>query len=149
VTKKSSRKTTLLLFAATASLGLMIGAPQALAQDNGPYDNNTTVSPTTGAEQVIVTAPRYNIVPGPTGGDITMVSMSGEVPIGDLDLNTAWGRDLLRDRVRSTAADVCDQLLALHTAGASGGPCYEETINGSMHRANYTVQNAYYTQDFE
>jgi UrcA family protein len=149
VTKKPSRKTTLLLFAATASLGLMIAGSEARAQDSGPSDQTTNASPAQGPEQVVVTAPRYNIVPGPTGGDITMVSMSGEVPIGDLDLNTAWGRDLLRDRVRSTAANVCDQLLALHTAGASGGPCYEETVNGSMHRANYTVRNAYYTQDFE
>jgi UrcA family protein len=127
----------------------LLATPQALAQDNGPYDDNANARPAPGSEQVIVTAPVYTHIPGPTGGDIVIVSASRDVQIGDLDLNTAWGRDTLRTRVRATAADICSQLLRIHTAGASGSPpCYEDAVSSSMHRANYAVRDAYYTNNF-
>jgi UrcA family protein len=147
VLKQPRRKTTaLLLFTATAALGLMLTAPLALAQDNGAGDDNAYDRPAPG-EQVIVTAPRFHHIPGPTGSDIVVVSMSRPVRIADLDLNTAWGRDTLRDRVRLTAANICAQLLTVHTAGASGPACYEEAVRSSIHDANYQVRDAYYTMD--
>ena len=143
--KQPRRKTTaLLLFTATAALGLMLTAPVALAQDNGSYDNGYA-RPAESPEEVTVTAPRYQHIPGPTGEDIVAVSESREVRIDDLDLNTAWGRDELRMRVGLAASGICSELLSIRPAGASGSPpCYEGAVNGSIHRARFVVRDAYY-----
>jgi len=148
VTRQTIRKKTLLLFAATASFGLLLGVPRASAQDSGPYDDNVTSRLALGSEQVIVTAPHYTHTEGPTGGDMVGVSMSRGVRVDDLDLNSAWGRDTLRDRVRSTAADVCNQIEHVQTAVASDTPCYANAVSGSMQRANFTVRDAYYAPDY-
>ncbi len=135
----------LLLVAATASGALMFAAPQALAQGSGPADSLAVVPPVLDSEEVVVTAPRHYHETGPTGGDIDIVSMSRPVRVDDLDLNTAWGRDELRSRVRLTAASVCGQLLSMDPAGASGNaPCYENTVSSSIHHARFDIRDAYY-----
>jgi UrcA family protein len=140
------RTSTFLLLSAATALGLLLAAPSASAQDSGWYvDNNGYADTASGPERVIVTAPRYHRERGPLGGDIISVSLSREVRIDDLDLHSSWGRYELRSRIRSTAAEVCGQLVRQYPVGATGSPpCYEQAVARAMHLADVAIRDARY-----
>lgn len=79
-------------------------AGAANAQDDGNY--RSAAYSRDGTETVIVNAPDEWMRRFPDG----TVTLSREVSYSDLDLGTRDGMHALRERVRSTSADVCEEL---------------------------------------
>src|ERR1700689_4231050 len=92
------------LFAATILAGGLLASAAAIAQD--------------GTEEVIVTAPRFQVEPGGRAQLPEKGSLSSNVRYDDLDLATYEGGRDLRLRVRDEARYVCRQL-------ADAFPVYE------------------------
>ncbi len=108
------------LFGATACA---ISTP-ILAQEN-PFDGSS--------ETIIVTAPREPIARSRIGGPIIDVSLSRDVRVDDLDLNTSDGVDRLRSRVSFTARTLCDRLDRFYPITAENSPpCYRQAVRQAM-----------------
>jgi len=110
---------TMLLGAACAAL--MAGAAPALAQT------------TTG--ELTVTG-HWRV-----GEDVR--SLSAAVPYNDLDLNTAAGRDMLKQRVNSTAHDLCDRLGESNTSSSIAPSCEQDAMMSAREAIKVAIANSY------
>ncbi|HXC54836.1 MAG TPA: UrcA family protein [Rhizomicrobium sp.] len=125
-----------------SALGMVLAAPSALAQDVGRY-GDTTYNNNSTSESVTVTAPnitRERDLPGLPG----KMTLSQEVSYHDLDLTTRDGDRALRERVRDTARDVCNQLreqYPLHEQPLAT-KCYEGALKDAMLRADAAIRDA-------
>jgi UrcA family protein len=60
-------------------------------------------------------------------------SLSAPVSYADLDLTTGAGRDMLRDRVRATAQDLCRRLGEQGMGGTAAAPsCEQDAVNNAQ-----------------
>lgn len=112
--------------AAAAAGALTLGAAEAHAQgydDYGPTAGTVTVSPPE-------TYRSWD------GAPIQRVYASRVVQIGDLDLDSDWGRHALYDRVERAAVDACDEVNSAWTQGyypiGVDEPCVSLTIRRAM-----------------
>lgn len=122
----SSRLPMRLLTAAAAAAALGLGASVAHAQSLGGY------GPTAGT--ITVSPPvRYR---NWNGAPVQRVYASRVVEVGDLDLDSEWGRHALYDRVERAAADACDEVNSSWTQGyydlGLDEPCVSLTIRRAM-----------------
>jgi UrcA family protein len=115
---------------ATGALALVL-ATSASAQ--------SYASPT---EEVIVRAPQYGPQRSEIGAPIENVSLSREVRFDDLDLRTAWGARALRDRVRETAMNLCQQLENQYVTMDDNRPCYRTAYEDAMDQAETAIRDA-------
>jgi UrcA family protein len=110
------------------------GSPPEYGDGYGAPENVT--------ENVIVIAPPYRTDHSslaPT--EITKLSMN--VAYDDLDLRNAAGAHELRARVRDTAHDVCDRLVARFPhALYDTTSCYKQALHGGMNRADTAIHEA-------
>ena len=69
--------------------------------------------------------------------DVTQLSQ--RVSYADLDLRYAADREVLRGRVRDSAADVCDRLDERDSfgRGLSSSSCRDDAMNGAMRQVRY------------
>jgi UrcA family protein len=122
-------RTRCLLFAAGV---LALAAPASAQPDTGSN------------EEVIVRAPPEQ---GPRRSPITApilnVSLSREVQVDDLDLNTAWGQNTLRYRVRRTALALCQVLQnRFPIVDERSPPCFRTAFNDAMDQADGAIRDA-------
>jgi UrcA family protein len=111
------------LFGASACAASLTATP-VLAQDN-PFGDNS--------ERIIVTAPREPVSRSRLGGPIVDVSLTRDVRVDDLDLNTSDGMDRLRWRVSFTARTLCRRLEMFYPVAADGSPpCYRQAVRQAM-----------------
>ncbi len=122
------------LVPAAGMVALMALAIPAAAQDYG-YGNTETV---------IVNAPPFVEERGHLGGEIRTVSLSHEVRFDDLDLRTYWGAHELRNRIRFTARQECEQLDRFYPVEASTNmhPCYRTAVERAMVDADTAIRDA-------
>lgn len=135
------RNTRKMLLLAASIAGLTLAAAGANAQSayddrDGYYDNGT--------ENIIVEVPRYEPQRrGHLGAPIRTVSMSRDVNFGDLDLSTDWGADRLRQRIKSTARQLCNNLDNRFPVTADDSPpCYSTAVNEAMDQAEDAIAKA-------
>jgi UrcA family protein len=115
------------LFGASACAASLTATP-VLAQDN-PFGDNS--------ERITVTAPREPVARSRIGGPIVDVSLTRNVRVDDLDLNTTDGRDALRSRVSFTARTLCDRLDRFYPITAEGSPpCYRQAVEQALSSVN-------------
>ncbi len=119
---------------AASAVALILAAIPAVAQDYGYGDTET----------VIVHAPPFVEERGPLGGEIRNVSLSREVRFDDLDLRTYWGARELRNRIRFTAREECEQLDRAYPVEASTNmhPCYRTAVERAMVDADTAIRDA-------
>ena len=111
------------LFGASACAASLTATP-VLAQDN-PFGDDS--------ERIIVTAPREPLARSRLGGPIVDVSLSRNVRVDDLDLNTSDGMDRLRSRVSFTASTLCRRLDMFYPVAADGSPpCFRRAVDLAM-----------------
>lgn len=116
------------LFGVTACAVCLTASP-VLAQDDNPFGDE--------GERIIVTAPRAPVARSRIGGPIVDVSVSRNLRIDDLDLNTSNGMDRLRWRVSFTARTLCDRLDRFYPIAADGSPpCYQNAVRGALASLN-------------
>jgi UrcA family protein len=106
-------------------VGLAGAALPALAQ---PVDETTTV------EGLTITG-HYRV-------DDNVRSLSAAVPYDDLDLTTAAGRDVLKQRIRATAHDLCDRLGETNTANAIAPSCEQDAWDNARSQIHAAVASA-------
>jgi UrcA family protein len=116
-------------FAASAMVLALAGT--AAAQ---PYAGPT--------EQVIVRAPPYGPQRSTIGAPIVDVAVQREVRFDDLDLRTTWGARALRERVRTTALNLCQQLENQYVTLDDNPPCYRTAYEGAMDQAEDAIRDA-------
>ncbi|MDO7844508.1 UrcA family protein [Sphingomonas immobilis] len=100
-------------------VALMGAAAPALAQSDTYYGD---------ADDVTVYGSR---VPD----DVT--TLSQRVSYDDLDLRYAADREVLRGRVRDSAADVCERLGESDSGRSFGSSCRDDALNGAMRQVRY------------
>jgi UrcA family protein len=94
-------------------------------------------------EDVEVTVPRYAPQRSSLGAPYRYISMSQDVYVGDLDLRTHRGVDVMRDRIGETARRMCHRLNVRYQVTAPGSPgCYTTAMNDAMYQANIAVAEA-------
>jgi UrcA family protein len=103
---------------------------------------SASAQPYTGpTETVIVRAPQYGPQRSEIGAPIENVSLSREVRFDDLDLRTSWGAQALRDRVRRTALDLCQQIENRYVTMDDGPPCYRTAYEDAMAQAEEAIRS--------
>jgi UrcA family protein len=133
-----ANSTRTLLLAGAAALAL--SAAPALAQDSGPYGDDSYSGP---PEEVTVTAPHFRSETAPLNAPLEKVSLSTHVPYSDLDLVSRGGARELRLRVREAARDVCGQLAdAYPVYQLNGTSCFKTAVENGMVRANAAITTA-------
>lgn len=134
MTRDNSRPGWLQLTTLAAAVGgLMLASSVATAQ---PYDDD--YAPATVGE-LTVTAPEV-VGRSAIGAPIERVSASRVVEFRDLDLETRWGRDTLRSRIRWAARSACDELDARYpTTVEDPSDCYRDAVRTGMVRASYVT----------
>lgn len=131
-----------LLALAASAAGALLAGSAALAQDTDNYNEAAySADPT---EQVIVVAPDIREDRSGAFGLLNKVSMSRPVSYHDLDLTTRDGARELRDRVRDTARDICQQLAEEYPYKQQPGStkCYEGALKNGMVRADAAIRQA-------
>lgn len=125
----------------SAAVLFALAASCASAQD---YDRTGQPVSYGGSEDVIVIAPPWHAPRSSvTGAPIEDVAMSQSVRFDDLDLRTADGARELRDRVRSTARDLCRRLDVAYPVSASDSPpCYRTAMEDGLAQANAAIDDA-------
>ena len=117
------------IVSAVAALGLSFAA-QALPYDYQYPDAYTTAS------GVTVYAHPYRQERSPIGAPIETLQVSRVVPVDDLDLNTGYGRHIMRERVRHAASDACRELDAMPgyvpAAGENDTDCYHRAVRDAL-----------------
>ncbi len=119
-----------------ASLALLAAMP-ARAQDNSvSYVENTNGEP---SRVVITMLPGRSII----GAPIELRSISRAVQFNDLDLSTHAGRDALRERVRETARNLCNDPNLYYTLRTAGSPpCYRTAVADAMVQVKAAIKQA-------
>ncbi len=112
------------------AFGFGFAAP-ALAQDSD-----------TSAETVIVQAPYYHEEGGRLNGDPGITTLSRAVSYSDLDLGTRGGARELRQRIRDTAREVCEQLSDQGPGAQAMGNCYRVAVKDALVRADGAIHSA-------
>jgi UrcA family protein len=83
------------------------------------------------------------VVMGRYGVGPEVRSLSAPVSYGDLDLTTDAGRDLLRDRVRATAQDLCRRLGEQGMGGAAAAPsCEQDAVDNAQAQEQTAIATA-------
>ncbi len=119
-----------------AALALAFSSAIALAQAEGPL------------QEVEITAFK-TVAPsshGATWRQVETIQLSRGVSYADLDLTTESGAAELRQRVRNTAKEVCQQLQREHPFANETdlpfGSCVEEAIHDAMVETNAVISAA-------
>ncbi len=131
-----------LLALAAGAAGALLAGSAAIAQDTDNYNQAAYNHEAT--EQVIVVAPTIREDRSNAFGVLNRVSMSRPVSYHDLDLTTRDGARELRERVRDTARDICQQLAEEYPVKQQPGEtkCYEGALKNAMLRADAAIRQA-------
>ncbi len=128
------------LISAVAALGLSFTAAQAQPYYDQP-DSYTY------ANGITVYAHPYHQERAPNGAPIETVQVARVVDVSDLDLDTGYGRHIMRERVRRAATDACHQLDMmpgyLPAAGESDVDCYHRAVSDALANAPVAVDTGY------
>ena len=129
------------LISAVAALGLSFTTAHAQPYyDEGPdaYDY---------ANGVTVYAHPYRQERAPNGAPIENVQVSRVVDVSDLDLDSGYGRHIMRERIRRAATDACHALDVMPgyvpAAGESDVDCYHRAVNDALANAPVGVDTDY------
>jgi UrcA family protein len=121
------------LVSAVAALGLSFTAAQAQPY----YDQPDSYTPY--ADGVTVYAHPYRQERAPNGAPIETVQVARVVDVSDLDLDTGYGRHIMRERVRRAATDACHQLDLMPgyvpASGESDVDCYHRAVDDALANA--------------
>jgi UrcA family protein len=80
---------------------------------------------------------------GRYGSDANAPRLSAAVSYADLDLTTGAGRDMLRERVRLTAQDLCRRLGESNSSGgALTASCEQDAMNNAREQVNLAFASA-------
>ncbi len=95
-------------------------------------------------EEVIVTAPPLNAESTRLNGPLEKVSLSTEVPYGDLDLTRRHDARILRARVRDAAYQTCAQLAQAYPVYqmTSAPSCVRAALSSGMPKAEEAIDSA-------
>ncbi len=133
------------LVSAVAALGLSFTAHAQPYYDQYPDTYADTYDTASG---VTVYAHPYRQERAPNGAPIETVRVSRVVPVDDLDLNTGYGRHIMRQRVRAAASDACRELDMMPgyvpAAGESDVDCYHRAVDDALANAPVAVDTDYY-----
>ena len=131
---------------AAAALGL--GLTVAQAQPYYDYDQYPEYPAYDVAPGVTVYAHPYRQERGPSGAPIETVRVSRVVPVDDLDLNTGYGRHIMRERVSRAATDACRELDTIPgyvpAVGENDVDCYHRAVDDALAAAPVGVDADYY-----
>ena len=126
---------------ATGILRLLLSTSPVAAQEN-----QSTVPPlpsgaaAAGPEALIVTA-HPSLGRSSIGAPIQDVEMSQAVRADDLNLHTASGILVLRQRVKDTARNLCDELGFRYPVGTPDKyTCYKATVSNAQPRVYTAIQ---------
>ena len=132
------RTTALLLV--TGSIGLAF-AGSAWAAPCGTYGGYDPKPPP--PENVTVTAPRVHVEHTPLNTFPGRATLSQPVQYADLDLCTASGAAVLRQRVNAAATNVCSQLAVTYPHAMNGSPsCYHEAMDNAQPKVDFAIDDA-------
>jgi UrcA family protein len=126
---------------AASALGLALAASSAHAQayGNGAADTYRNRA----SEQIEVIAPRHHPEESDIGAPIRNVAFSKEVRFDDLDLRTAEGAHVLKDRIRYAAGAVCRRMNISYPISADNSPpCYSTALDDAMAQADAAIEQA-------
>ena len=127
------------IVSAVAALGLSFAA-QAQPYDQYPETYTT-------ATGVTVYAHPKRQERSPIGAPIENLQVSRVVDISDLDLETGYGRHIMRERVRHAASDACRELDTLPgyvpAAGENDVDCYHRAVRDALATAPVGVDADY------
>jgi UrcA family protein len=125
------------IYPALVAGAFVLAAGAASAQDYG-------YGPPPGEEDITVYAPRLHVEQSkPLDGAPEKLSLSVNVRYDDLDLRSREGAHELRDRVRDSARDVCEQLRdAYPYQKMPGTSCFKDAYENAMVHANEAIQDA-------
>ena len=128
------------LISAVAALGLSFTTAQAQ-----PYYEQPDAY--TYANGVTVYAHPYRQERAPNGAPIENVQVSRVVDVSDLDLDSGYGRHIMRERVRRAATDACHELDLMPgyvpAAGESDVDCYHRAVRDALANAPVGVDTDY------
>ncbi len=120
-----------------AALALIAAMP-AQAQDRTTYTRIVDGAP----ERVEVIMPHTER--SEIGAPIEYRSISRDVRFDDLDLSTRAGAHELRERVRQTARDMCNQPdMRFAVPTASSPPCYSTAVRDAMEQVDSAIVQAH------
>ena len=138
-----------------ASAAILLAATSAQAQDygypndNGRYDGRyhrdgyRDVSYGDSNEVVTVEVPRHPERDSVTGAPVETVALSQAVRFDDLDLATREGAQVLRERIRQTASQLCRRLGENYVSSSSDGShCYRDAVDEAMEQADGAIADA-------
>jgi UrcA family protein len=133
------------VISAVAALGLSFTAAQAQPYyDEYPSDAYAYST----ANGVTVYARPYRSERAPNGAPIERVSVSRTVDVSDLDLDSGYGRHIMRERVQRAAADACNELDRLPgyvpDVGENDADCQRRAVNDAMANAPVSRDVDYY-----
>ena len=141
----ASAITTRILRSAVVSAVAALGLGFTVAQAQPYYDEYPDTYTT--ASGVTVYAHPYRQERSPIGAPIERLQVSRVVPVDDLDLNTGYGRHIMRERVQRAASDACRELDAMPgyvpAAGESDVDCYHRAVNDALANAPVAVDTDY------
>ena len=139
---------------AVAALGLGFTAAQAQPYyDEYPDTYSSAPAPAYDetydtASGVTVYAHPYRQERSPIGAPIETVQVQRVVDTSDLDLNTGYGRHIMRQRVRAAASDACRELDMMPgyvpAAGENDVDCYHRAVNDALAQTGEAVDTDYY-----
>jgi UrcA family protein len=135
------------MLCAASALALSLAGTAAKAADRDDPDSNTYARQDT---EIEVIAPRPRPEHSTIGAPIRNVGLQKDVRFDDLDLRTAYGEHVLKNRIRQTARNLCQELHALYPISADGvsttpGPkeeCYRNAVDNAMEQANAAIGEA-------
>ena len=127
--------------ASAAVAGFLLAASSASAQYAGPgYGPESS-------EQVYVYGPHRPIERGYSGAPVENLSIARPVRYDDLDLRTAWGARVLRQRVAVSADRLCRQLDAIYPTtvyplSTESQDCYWQALGDAIYQADSAIARA-------
>jgi UrcA family protein len=120
--------------------GLALAASPASAQEYGSY--GPAGYQTSSQEQIQVLAPQFRTEHTPLNAPFEKVSLSTEVPYGDLDLRTGYGARQLHHRIRDAAWQVCTNLRDTYPyERAANTSCFKTAYENGIVSANQAIGN--------
>ena len=139
------------LFGAVAALGLSFTAAHAQPYYDDypqPYNNDYPSDAYTTANGVTVYAHPYHQERAPNGAPIETLQASRFVDISDLDLDTGYGRHVMRQRIERAATEACHQLDTtpgyVPDVGENDVDCYHRAVNDALANAPVVRDTDYY-----
>jgi UrcA family protein len=133
------------VISAVAALGLSFTAAQAQPY----YDQYPSDAYSYPADNgVTVYAHPYRNERARNGAPIERVSVSRTVDVSDLDLDTGYGRHLMRERIQRAAVDACNELDRLPgyvpDVGENNADCTRRAVNDAIANAPVIRDTDYY-----